>query len=359
MRKALLTLIALPALCLSCMKWEDSPQGDSVSVPPHALFITCEGMFQYGNASLSIYDPERKTVENNVFYRANDMRLGDVAHSASIYDGRLWLVVNNSHLIFAIDDNNCREQGRIRNLTSPRYIHFLSPSKAYVTQLWDTRIAIVDPSSYTVTGHIEVPDMGPAARASTEQMISVGGYVFVNCWSYQHRILKIDPSEDKVLASVDVGLQPCSMAADALGRLWILCDGGAYPENPAGYEEPSLWTLEPGNMTATCVMRFPLGTDVSGLCADGTGRNLYWLEAPGRVWTMDVSNTPGAPGLLVDGGENKLFYSMTVDPRSGEIYVADAIDYQQPGIVYRYSADGTELIDSFYAGVTPGSFVWK
>lgn len=359
MKKALLTLIALQALCLSCMKWEDSPQGDSVSIPPHALFITCEGMFQYGNASLSVYDPGRRTVENNVFFRANDMRLGDVAHSVAIYDGRAWIVVNNTHLVFAIDDADGRERGRIRNLTSPRYIHFLSPTKAYVTQLWDSRIAIVDPSTYTVTGHIEVPDMGPASRASTEQMISAGGFVFVNCWSFQHRVLKIDPAADAVVASVDVGLQPCSMVADTGGMLWILCDGGSYPENPAGYEAPSLWRLDPTDMTAVCVLRFPLGADLSGLCADGSGRNLYWLEAPGKVWTMDATDPAATPRLLIDGGDSKLFYSMTIDPRSGEIYVADAIDYQQPGIIYRYSADGTRLIDSFYAGVTPGSFAWK
>ena len=39
-------------------------------------------------------------------------------------------------------------------------------------------------------------------------------------------------------------------------------------------------------------------------------------------------------------------------------YVADAIDYQQQGIVYRYSSEG-ELIDEFYVGIIPGAFCWK
>lgn len=37
----------------------------------NVLFITNEGNFQYGNASLSYYDMETEKVENNVFYRAN------------------------------------------------------------------------------------------------------------------------------------------------------------------------------------------------------------------------------------------------------------------------------------------------
>ena len=38
-------------------------------------------------------------------------------------------------------------------------------------------------------------------------------------------------------------------------------------------------------------------------------------------------------------------------------YVADAIDYQQKGIVYRYSPEG-ELLDEFRVGIIPGAFCW-
>lgn len=53
-----------------------------------------------------------------------------------------------------------------------------------------------------------------------------------------------------------------------------------------------------------------------------------------------------------------LYYGLTVDPETDDVYVADAIDYQQPGMVYRYSADGV-LKDSFTVGITPGAFCWK
>ena len=46
------------------------------------------------------------------------------------------------------------------------------------------------------------------------------------------------------------------------------------------------------------------------------------------------------------------YYGLTVNPNNGEVYVADAIDYQQQGIVYRYSPQG-KLIDEFYVGIIP------
>ena len=104
-------------LLSSCMKWEYGLV-ESFNITSEGLFITNEGNFQYGNASLSYYNPETKEVENEVFYRANAMKLGDVAQSMVIRNGIGWVVVNNSHVVFAIDINTFKEVGRITNLIS-------------------------------------------------------------------------------------------------------------------------------------------------------------------------------------------------------------------------------------------------
>ena len=353
MRKIVgLIVLTLTLLYTSCMKWEYGFTED-FNITSGGLFITNEGNFQYGNATLSFYNPETKQIENEIFYRANAMKLGDVAQSMTIRNGIGWVVVNNSHVIFAIDLNTFKEVGRITNLTSPRYIHFLSDEKAYVTQIWDNRIFIINPKRYQVTGYIEVPNM-IMESGSTEQIVQYGKYVYINCWSYQNRILKIDTETDQIVAELTVGIQPTSLALDCNNKLWTVTDGG-YDGSPYGYETPSLYRIDAESFTIEKQFEFTFGDWPSEVQLNGTKDKIYWLNDD--VWEMDVTanNLPAEPFLPYNG---TLYYGLTICPKSGDVYIADAIDYVQQGMIYRYSKD-KRLIDSFYVGIIPGAFCWK
>jgi len=353
--KIFFSAVSFCAACFltGCMEWDYDFEDEEISLPRHGLFIVNEGNFQYGNATLSFYDPAADKVENEVFYRANGMRLGDVAQSMTVYGGKGWIVVNNSHVIFAIDPETGKEKGRIENLTSPRYIHFISDRKAYVSQLWDNRIFIVDPSRYEITGYITVPDM-TMESGSTEQMTQIGRYVYCVCWSYQNRIIKIDTETDRVVDSLEVGIQPNSIVKDCIGKLWTITDGG-YQGSPYGYETPSLSCIDPDSFEVEKRFLFTLGEAPSELQADSDGRTIYWINDD--IWRMDV-NADRLPDRPFIGSNGTKYYGLTVDPDNGDVYVADAIDYQQAGMLYRYDSAGN-LKDKFYVGVTPGAFCWK
>ena len=326
--------------------------GDSVGITGRGLFIANEGNFMYGNASLSYYDTESRTVENEIFARANAEKLGDVAQSMTIRNGVGWVVVNNSGVIFAIDINTFREVGRITGFTSPRYIHFVSDDKAYVTQIWDPRICIVDPRSYEITGYVETGM--DYESGSTEQMVQYGRYLFTNCWSYQNRILKIDTETDRVVDELVVGIQPASLVMDCMNRLWTITDGG-YEGSPYGSEEPTLCCIDPESFTVLHRFVFRTGGHPSELQIDGEGRTLYWIRDD--IWRMDIGDDalPVRPFIKYT---DTIYYGLTVNPVNGEVYVADAIDYVQNGVILRYSADG-ELLDTFTVGITPGAFCWR
>lgn len=334
----------------SCMKYEPIEKEDFDSIPLNeGLFIVNEGNFMYGNASLSFYVPSQKRVLNEVFIKTNRVNLGDVAQSMKIHNGLGYIVVNNSGVIFIIDTNTFKRIDYISGLTSPRYIHFVNDEKAYVTDLYLPQVTIIDPKALKITGKIDTK-----GHKSTEQMVQYGKYVFTNCWSYDNKILVIDTEKDEVVDEIEVGIQPTSLALDKYNKIWTVTDGG-YEGSPYGYEAPALYKIDAETRQIEEEFLFSKGEHPSEVSLNGTRDTLYFLNK--AVWRMDVTSKslPQEPFLPYKG---TIYYGLTIDPKSSEGYVADAIDYVQHGIVYRFSPEAIP-VDTFRVGIIPGAFCFK
>ncbi len=330
---------------------------DNTPAPPaqssvEGLFVVCNGNYLAGNGSLSYYNPDDNTVENNVFQRANGMKLGDTAQSMSIDGNTGWICVNGSNVVYAIDVDTYKVKGHVTDVTSPRNALAISDSKLYITTLYDNRIAIVNPATYSVTGHIDIPDM-EASTGSTEQMIKIGDYVYVNCWSYQKEVLKIDTRNDKVVDRIEVGIQPQSIATDGKNSLWVLCDGGGWAENPVGFEAPSISRIDLNTFKVVSTIKLAEYSSASHLRY--YNGNLFWLENGVQRMSADATAAPTAAFIP---STSYSLYALDINPANGDIYVGDAIDYMQDGTVTRYNAAGDKT-DSFTTGIIPAGFCWK
>lgn len=327
---------------------DDNPT-PPLTVTESGVFIVNEGTYGSGTASLSYYNANEKTVENGVFSRVNNFSLGDVAQSITI-DANLktaYVVVNNSGVVFGMDVETFASKGKITGLTSPRQMHLISSSKAYVSDLYGGKISIVNPTTYTVTGTIST-----GTHASTEQMVQSGKYVFTNCWSYDNKILVIDTESDKIVDSIEVGVQPAGIVLDKNDKIWVLCDGGWYG-NPYGYEAPSLYRIDAQTRTVEGKMEFALGDYATKICINKLG-NLIAFLLNGDVYTLSVTpaSKPSSPTI---SGTGKSFYGIGFNPENSELYVADAVDYMQSGKVYRYN-NSFVASDTIGVGVIPSAF---
>ena len=102
----------------SCIKLNPDEIITNVTVNGNGLvLIGNEGNFQNGNASISSYNENSKQVLNNIYQSINQEPIGDVLHSIYHSDHLLYLVVNNSGKIIAIDDKNLEKKMEIKNLT--------------------------------------------------------------------------------------------------------------------------------------------------------------------------------------------------------------------------------------------------
>lgn len=311
------------------------------------IFIACEGNFMYGNASLSFYNPESQKVTNQLFYARNNAPLGDVVQSLSLFQNRLFIVVNNSGKIYVVDAETAKYQGAVTGLTSPRYIHFISDEKAYVSDLYSTQITIIHPVTLEITGKIDLEEH------TSEQMVQVGKYVFVSSWTDDEKILVIDTETDELIEIIEVPYQPKDLEVDKNGKIWVLSEGEyeSLDEN----QEPALSRIDPTTFTIEQIYRFEPGTRPACLDMNSTSDTLYFLNR--GVYKMPVDNRH-LPDSVFRSSKNKLFYNLSVNPENNEVYVADAIDYTQNAVIYRYSASA-EIIDSFRVGINPSDFLFR
>ena len=141
---------------------------------------------------------------------------------------------------------------------------------------------------------------------------------------------------------------------DRYNRMWTITDGG-YEGSPYGHEAPSLYCIDAETFSVERQFKFRFGDWPSEVQLNGTRDTLYWIN--NDIWRMDVTATRIPVRPFLEYRDTK-YYGLTVNPANGEVYVADAIDYQQQGVIYRYSPEGT-LLDEFVAGITPGAFCWK
>ncbi len=350
-------IIILSTLLLSsCMKDDDVIKPQPVNIPNHLLgvFVINEGNFTYDNASLSFYNADTKKILNNIFYETNAVPLGDVAQSISIKDSLAYIVINNSGKIYVINTKTFQLQGKITGLTSPRYIHFVNYNKAYVSDLYSKKITIIDPISFSKIGEINVNNpKSEFQQHPTEQFVQYKDWVFTNCWSYDNKILVINSKTDKVIDSLEVGIQPNSMVIDKNNHIWVLSDGG-YEGSPYS-GKACLTEVDAQSRKILQQIYFKDEDSPSELQINSSKDTLYFINKD--IYRLSI--TENQPKMIIESPHKNLvfggFYGLGISPTNSDIYVADAIDFQQNGIIYRYSSSITP-IDTFEVGIIPSAF---
>ena len=328
----------------------DSCEKEEKPAPPigefqNAMFVVNEGNFTAGNASLTYYNYKTSAVSQQVFYRINGAPLGDVANSITFDENSIYIVVNNSHVVYKINAVTGKYQAKTTGLTSPRYILKIDNQRALVSDLYENNLTLINTENMEIISRI-------ALGRTSENLLKYGNEIFITNWSAfqqdkpNNMIMIVDSENLQVTDSTEVGMEPNSMVLDKNNHLWVLCSGGYLNE-----EVPTLWKIDPENKDVLMRLEFPdLNSSPDNLHINKTGDTLYYLNK--NVYRMAISTTQLPDNYFVRAGENDNFYALGVSPGS-DVYVTDANDYTRNGTVYRYTPGGV-LVQKFEAGIAPG-----
>ena len=319
------------------------PENPILTGSEDGVYITNEGNFQFGNAAVSYYEEGLANAVPDLFEPTNNRPLGDVCQSMCFFNGLAYIVVNNSNKIEVVNANNFASVTTITGFNSPRYFLPVSNSKAYVTDLYDDAISIVDLSSNQRTGEI-------ACAGWTEELVLAYGKAFVTNRE-RNQLYIINTMNDQLTDSIEIGAGANSIIEDRNGKLWVLCSG-----SNSNNINATLHRINPIENTVEISFTFNFANDSPRrLDINGTNDTLYFLNEGVVQMPINANALPSTTLIPTDG---RNFYGLGIHPQTKEILVADAIDYVQRGKIYVYQANGT-LVKTYLAGIIPGDFYFK
>ena len=354
MKKNLFVAVALGATILlsACSKDPESakPVTPSEELFKSGIYIVNEGGFGMSNASIDLYSKDSDKVFTNIFETVNARPLGDVAQSLNIINGKGYIILNGSAKIEVISANNAVSLHTITGFSSPRFMVNKDTSRAFVSDWQSNTIKEINLSTYEILRSINVGS-GP------EGMCVVGNKLYVaNSGGYglDSTISIIDLSTNLETKKLKVGDAPVAVTLDANGKVWVLCRGSYGDDFNTSDDdtEAKFVKIDPSSETVLSSIQIGLKGDHPDKMKINASKNtFYYLSSynflPG-VFKFNITDQTASTTAFISG----YYYGIGYDRVSDELYLADAIDFKQRGNVYRYNSAG-QLLKTIAAGLIP------
>ena len=309
------------------------------------IFIINEGGFNYGNASISAYNPLSKTIINNIFFKENMQLLGDVVQSITPKDDDLYIVVNNSQRIIQVDKNSFKAKRSLQQLSSPRYLAFKNDEIALVSDLYQKKIQLINTKTACNEGEIET-------KGWTEQIFSIANQFWLierngiaESEKFANLIL-IDVEQKKVINRIAIPVEPNSVCIDDANNLWIL-SSGFESEN----QKPALVYFNTSTKSITKHFKFDSYVNIPQNIVYNQLEQAIYFNKSNFIYKMSAQASVLPTTYHFENAAQNI-YGMHINPTNTELYISDAKNYFDFGKIYRYSTNGF-LIDDFEVGYIP------
>ena len=290
---------------------------------------------------------------------------GDVVLPTSLPTGGPVVIIDRGNAALTwLDPTTCAPLGQLAVDTGfvpfPHDVVTLSASKAYVTRPEENAAAtpapgdfddgddllIVDPTQLKIVGRIDLKPYAPSGTnilPRADRGLAAQGKVYVSLngisadfKSYgQGRIVVVDPSTDRVVATIDLpGTKNCGAMTylDAERKLVVACDG-AFSDGPQQADSSAIvvvdLAVQPPAILAQVMAAAAGGLPfTNGTVAALDGNTLFGVtlgdfsnSPPDRLWALSASCAPAVK--VLDSAEAFALGAVLVDAAMRRIWVAD------------------------------------
>lgn len=333
--------IAITIFFSSCTKEDSSSSAIDFS---NGSFVVNEGAFSGGTGTITFYNGTLPI--QDVFGKQNNgAALGNIGQSMIKFGNFYFIAVNNADKIEVVNVSDFKSKATITGINLPRYFA-ANDTKLYVSS-WNKDFATgsvneIDPINFKILKSIPVTGL-------VEKMIIKNDIIYATVSAtstdiLSKHIIMIDAKTNTLLDNIEVGDNTNDLVVDKNGILWVLCSGFN------NWLDPSLNTPGSLNKVGDDVQTMSIANGAKGLVIDKEGQNLYYL-AGGKVWQHDITTSITQEIKELSGN----YYSIGLKKSTGQLFLADAVDFQQPGTITIFHPVA-KLKKEFNAGIIPSFF---
>lgn len=321
----------------------------------HNGFLTLnEGLFQQNNSTLTWYSIDQQKTYSNFFKQKNGLGLGDTGNDIKIYGGKIYIVVNNSHILHVLDKKTGKllHQLTLSNNnsgSSPRNIAFYG-AFAFVTA-FDGSVFKIDTTTISIQ-KIATAGLNPEAILAYNGKLFVSNSGGLNYPNMDSTISVFDPNAMQEITRIVVGKNPGGIVVDEFGKLWVSVrgdlsqnEGKLVKINPLTFQVEQSFDINCSSMTIGNGLLYISSYDFSA----GSSSIIVFNPQTNKIVNPQFINcnlfeTIYGIQYIEIGGQ-------------GILLANDAKSYINQGKVYAFDLQGN-LLFSYTSGLNPNSSVY-
>lgn len=330
---------------------EEEQKGEVVQNEIAGFYLLNEGNMGSNKSTLDYYDYTTATYSRDIYAEANPnvpKELGDVGNDLKIYGSRMYAVINCSNKVEVLDARTCKRIGQV-DIPNCRYITF-DGRYAYVTSYagpvsLDASHAQIGYVARFDTAALQIdatclvgyqPDE-PAVVNGKLYVANSGGYMVPD---YDSTVSVIDLTSFTETKRITVAKNLWRARADRYGQLWVSSRGDYY-DTPAKLYCIDTYTDRIVDSVSMAVSALDIVGDSLFACA--TAWDYIEMDDVLSYSILNVrTRETVSTGFITDGTDAQIQkpYGIKVNPLTRDIYVTDAKNYVNPGMLHCYSPAG-------------------